>query len=431
MNIFIVLLGFFMLSSAAQAVTGPAEVFIESLEQGRFELAHALFTEEVAAALPAEQLGQIWQNLPVQLGEYQGRGVARIERIEDRSMTVYRLEFESMALDARISLRADGGIDGFRLIPVAAQPEPISVTTSVRWTDHEVTVAHDLPGLLTVPMGDGPFPGVLLVHGSGPNDRDETIGPNKPFRDLAHGLAERGIATLRYDKRTLIQPERFQGRAFTVEDEVLADTRVAFALLREQTQIDPARVYLIGHSLGAMLAPRIAGQLEPAAAGLVLLAPPARSLQTLVVDQVEYIASLDGTVDVAETAQLKQLHAAAVAADDARDSDSAAPGLLGLPESYLADLNAYDPVETALTLDLPMLIIQGGRDYQVTVAADFARWRQAFDADPAAELVLYPDLDHLFRTGQGMATPASYLQRIAPFDERVIDVIADFVAGVR
>ena len=127
-----------------------------------------------------------------------------------------------------------------------------------------ITVAADadypLPGLLTLPDGAGPFPAVLLVHGSGPQDRDEAVGPNRPFRDLAVGLAALGVASLRYDKRTFAHGKRLtdalQGR-LSVEEEVIRDALCAAALLRAEPLICPDRVYLLGHSMGGMLAPRI------------------------------------------------------------------------------------------------------------------------------------------------------------------------------
>lgn len=400
------------------------ERFIEALEQAEFDAAHAMFAPDVAAALTAEQLGAVWSGLERQVGDYRGRGPARSERIDGRPTTVFRLDFGAAAFDARISVDAAGRIDGFRLVPAAVEAAP-SAAKPPREVD--VEVAGALPGLLALPEGSGPFPAAVLIHGSGPNDRDQTVGPNRSFRDLAHGLAALGIASLRYDKRTRMRPEEFEGRAYTVREEVIDDVLAAVELLRQRPEIDHQRISLVGHSLGGMLAPKAAAMLDPAPASLVLLAAPARPFQEIVVEQVEYIAGLDGEVDAAEVRQLEALRAAAAAADGALDRDSAQPGLMGLPESYLADLNAYDPVATAETLDVPLLVLQGGRDYQVTVGGDFARWQAAFEGDPTVELVLYPDLDHLFRAGTGMATPVSYIGQSSPFDATAIERIAAFL----
>src|SRR6185437_11029464 len=94
------------------------------------------------------------------------------------------------------------------------------------------SAAGPLPGTLTVPAGDGPFPAVLLIAGSGPNDRDETIGPNKPFADLARALAMHGIASLRYDKRTFVYGKN--SRVGNVDDEVTDDALAALQTLAKQ-----------------------------------------------------------------------------------------------------------------------------------------------------------------------------------------------------
>ncbi len=132
-----------------------------------------------------------------------------------------------------------------------------------------------LPGTLSLPLGNGPFPAVVLVHGSGPNDRDETIGPNKPFRDLAHGLASRGTAVLRYEKRTKQHPilMSLTRSSVTVKEETIDDAVAAVEVLRNHNKIVPNRIFVLGHSLGGMLIPRIA----KAEAGIAGLRPGAGS----------------------------------------------------------------------------------------------------------------------------------------------------------
>ena len=138
-----------------------------------------------------------------------------------------------------------------------------------------------LPGTLFLPNGVEKAAAVVLVHGSGPNDRDETLGPNRPFRDLATGLATRGIAVLRYDKRTKVYPESFAGlKNPTVKDEILDDVSAALEFLKSRPEIDADRITITGHSLGGTLAPRIAAA-NPSVSKIVILAGAARPLPDL------------------------------------------------------------------------------------------------------------------------------------------------------
>ena len=135
---------------------------------------------------------------------------------------------------------------------------------------------------------------MILVHGSGPHDRDETIGPNKPFRDLAHGLASQGIAVLRYEKRTKEHPVRMamSVNTITVKEETIDDAVAAFEALKSQEKIDPKRIFVLGHSLGGTLLPRI-GKAKDGIAGFISLAGSTRPMEDLVLEQTRYILSLE------------------------------------------------------------------------------------------------------------------------------------------
>ena len=280
-----------------------------------------------------------------------------------------------------------------------------------------------LPGTLSLPRVAHKVAAVVLVHGSGPHDRDETIGANRPFADIAAGLAARGIAVLRYDKRTKVAPQAFAPtRAFTVREEVLDDAQAAVALLRARPEVDPRRIVVVGHSLGATLAPRIAKD-DADVAAIVLLAASARPLGGVVVEQSGYLASLNGPPDAQTQARLAELRATAARADAAKPGDSGEP-ILGLPPAYWADLNAYDPADAA-ALQIPMLLLQGGRDYQVTTQ-DFDRFRASLAGHDNATLILLPRLNHLFMAGEGKSTPAEYEQP-GHVDPAVIDAIVAFV----
>ncbi|MDT7603648.1 MAG: uncharacterized protein QOF61_1645, partial [Acidobacteriota bacterium] len=261
----------------------------------------------------------------------------------------------------------------------AAEYQPPAYAAPASFTEKDVTVGAGtewaLPGTLTMPTGKGSFPAVVLVHGSGPNDRDETLLANKPFRDLAWGLASQGIAVLRYDKRTRIYGAKVAALGnFTVKEESVDDAVAAVALLRQTPGVDAKRIFVLGHSLGAMLVPRI-GAADPRIRGLVVMAGPTTLLEDAFVRQYEYLLALDGSLSDDDRKVIDAIKQQTARVKQLTPSDINSKELLhGAPVSYWLDLRAYDPVATARRLRQPILVIQGERDYNVTMA-DFRGWQ--------------------------------------------------------
>ena len=255
------------------------------------------------------------------------------------------------------------------------------------------------------------------MHGSGPSDRDETVGGVKVFRDLAEGLASRGIAVLRYEKRTAQYPAKMRALAgMTIDDETVEDASRAAALLRTQREIDPRRVYVLGHSLGGYAAPRIAAE-DGKLAGLIFLAANARHIEDLMVEQAEYLQAAP-----ADLARIK----ADVKRIKALEPPMPAPRRCSAwGVSYLLDLKDYDPVAAAKKLAIPMLFLQGGRDYQVT-GKDVALWKAGLAGRKDVAFQELPALNHLFVAGEGKSTEAEYRKpaHVAP---EAVDAIAKWI----
>ena len=269
---------------------------------------------------------------------------------------------------------------------------------------------------------------VVLVHGSGPQDRDETIGPNKPFRDIAWGLATRGIATLRYDKRTRVYSTKLASmkKSFTVQEETIEDALAAVILLRETGGINADKIFVLGHSLGGMLIPRI-GISDPNIAGLIVMAGTTRPLEDVILEQIEYITSLKEKLIESDKAGLESIKQAItkVKALKPADASSFDKTLIGAPPAYWLDLREYNPPESTKALKQPILILQGERDYQVTMV-DFENWKTALSNRNNVEFKSYPKLNHLFIEGKGKITPAEY-QNPGHVAENVIIDIAEWI----
>src|SRR5690606_32087390 len=228
------------------------------------------------------------------------------------------------------------------------------------------------------------------------------------FLDIARGLAAQGVAVLRYDKRTKARPQDYADGSVTIDSETTDDAVFAVAALREAPGIDPARVYVLGHSQGAMMAPRIAAR-SGHVAGLVLLAAPSRPLLDILVEQHIRLAVLDdGRTSDEEAAAIAKLKAQ-VAAVRAGGEVATADAPMQQPAGYWRSTEGVDPVAEASAVALPMLILQGAQDFQV-VDADWQGWKAGFHDDPKVEFKLYPTLNHLGIAAEGEAGPAQYAQ---------------------
>ncbi len=417
---------------APQTCQDHAGALIDALARGDVANAGKDLNSAVRQALPADKLQQVWAQIQTQAGVYQKHAAPTMKSVDGQPLVVTHVSFAAMPLDALVACDADGRISTFRLVPAQAAVEPNAAAVEGVGEQPLAVMSPfgPLHGTLTLPRGAGPFPAVLLIAGSGPSDRDETIGPNKPFRDLAQGLAAAGIASLRYDKRTRLYAAQMAqaqkaGEPLTVDDEVTDDALSALKLLAKQPGVDGRRLFVLGHSLGAMMAPRV-GQRDPQLAGLILLAAPASLNLDKVIRQMRYIGRQQGLSAVAMGEQLApvvQARSALAQVDAVHPSDQL---YFHAPASYWLSLRDYNAVKVAASLRMPMFVLQGGGDYQVTLKDDFAQWQAAFPHSQRVRLQEYPGLSHLFMPSDAVPGPADYAKP-AHVDARVIGDIASWI----
>ena len=392
-----------------------AKQFVERLAQEDFSSTIKYFDSTMITALPVEKLREIWGYLIAQAGHMKKQTGVRIEKSAQYDIVYVTCEFEKASLDIKVVFNIMKEIAGLFFAPSSSSSEYTlpAYTHPESFREKEVVVGRGewaLPGTITFPLGTGPFPALVLVHGSGPNDRDESIGPNKVFRDLAWGLASQGIAVLRYEKRTKVYAIKLNTLkdSLTVKEETIDDALAAASLLRRTKEIDTTHIFMLGHSLGGTLIPRI-GMGDPALSGFIIMAGVTTPFEDIILRQLTYIYSLDDTLSDTEKTQLEQMKKQVAQVKDPTLSVTT-PGKnlpFGAPAKYWLDLRGYQPSEMAKNLKQPLLIIQGERDYQATME-DFRGWKNSLSSRQNVEFKTYPTLNHLFIEGTGKSTPEEY-----------------------
>lgn len=427
--------------------------FATLLSKGQFSQAHKIMDPIMQAALPLKQLTMTWQSLIAQLGPLKALRPSAAEAIGAFKKTIVAAEFERATVDLQIAIK-DAKISGFFIKPhqikstepayankETFQEIPVKIGPSTNHDTDANTSAnantYQLDGTLSLPNGPGPYPAVVLVHGSGPCDSDETIGAVKVFRDIAWGLASKEIAVLRYDKRTHQHGQAMVAAGLidkiTVKEETTDDALLAVSLLANDKRIEKNHIFILGHSLGAMVIPRLA-KADDTASGFIIMAGPTRPLEDMLLEQTEYLLSTsdistsgkDGKKPISAAGQkeLANLREKIKAAKDPNLSlNTPSTKLpLGLPASYWLDLRDYKPAEAAKEIKKPILVLQGGKDYQITMV-DFQNWWNALNDKGNTTFKVYNGLNHGFVKAGNFSTASDYDQPQNVSAEVINDII--------
>jgi len=417
--------------SKSSTVEDMGRNFVNLLVNKNFTEAEKFFTEEVAKALPDNALESVWGNVTATLGRFNSIIDIKAPEYGEYRVVIVTCDFKLGTLGIQITFNKDAKIAGLYFLQpqLKALYTPPSYADPNNFIEIELTidtVGWKLPATLTLPKTDKPCPAVVLVHGSGPQDRDETIGPNKPFKDLAWGLASKGIAVLRYEKRTKQYGEKSLIEGFTVDEETIDDAVSAIELLYQRKEIDKNKIFLLGHSLGGMLSPRIAERTDKIK-GIIILAGTVKDLLELMPKQARYLASLDDKITEEEAKEIEELEKQIAYIKSLKVGKNEI--ILGAPGSYWLDLINYNPIEAIKKLSIPILILQGDRDYQVSVE-DFNLWQKELKDKPNIEFKLYEKLNHLFIFGEGKPNPDEYYKP-GNVAQEVVEDIAKWIRFIQ
>jgi len=440
MKSFAITLFILTLAFASQAQSVPDSVYISTAkalllanENLKFEEAMTYFDPSLGNKISAAILKKGWDVVQTKLGPIKNTGIPRVESNGGGKTVYIPCQFENMMLDLKVSLTTDVKALGFLFVGhvdagAYSLPAYADINKISKMDIDVKTGSFTLPGEFVYPKNSTKkLPVVILVHGSGPNDRDESIDANKPFKDIAYGLASQGIAVIRYDKRTKVYGMQMaEKNNVTLENETIQDAISAIALAKHLDRVDTNRIYVLGHSLGAMAAPRIAAYAKGQIAGIIMMAGPARPLEDLILEQITYLTSLNPSSGAEKQLEETKKEVAKLKDGSLSPKTPSDQLPLGASANYWLYLQHYDQVATVKTLDISILIMQGERDCQVRMT-DFDIWKKALKNNPKEISKSYPKLNHLFMEGEGkMSTPAEYEvpSHVAPY---VIDDIAGFI----
>lgn len=431
-------------SARAQALQTKAIALTEEMERGEYANTVALADETLkAAGVDAAMLRAGWEQLAPTVGAYESITGAFSTSLPAGDVVSVVAKHATKSVRVLYSFQPGGDkLNGLHLnvatdaeIAQAKGDAPSDSATPSATGSHSVDTAitvgtHQLPGTLTTPAGEAKRPiVVVLLWGSGPQDRDETVGAagNKMFRDLADALASEGISSLRFDKRTKAAPASFTPSS-TLTDEYFDDAKAAIALVK--SQLPGYRVFVVGHSLGAMVLPNVLA-VNPEAAGGVSLAGSPRSLFDIMYDQnVTAVAALAGKTDAEKKAMLADARRIMDAAKAVKDANGAVPPELAssMPAAYVASINALRQGEVAQSLTVPLLLVHGEADQQVSASADFGAWKTLLAGRANVTFKSYPGLNHLFMKTNGLPAPADY-DAPATLDRQVAGDIASWLVA--
>lgn len=386
---------------------GYADIFVTALAGGNFDTAISMFDETMAQLIGESELQELWNDIVFRAGEFISIHETVNSIVDGYYLCDVTSRHEKTGVTLGIVFSEDSLIAGLfiRDYPVIADSGSNNTQTVQRdgFTDIPVIIGEGtefpLNGILTMPdNATGPVPAAVIVHGSGPQDMDLTIFGNKPYRDIAERLAANGIAVIRYNKRTLTYGAKIDG-SWTVMEETIEDAILAAGLLKADPRIDAERVFIIGHSLGGMLAPRIhAGGGD--FAGMIILAGSPRFLLDISKDQnILYInETMEGDDWSAAMAQIEELWDVQVAALVSLPDGTAKSTLVeaGMSAYYFKDLYNNPAYAILEGITIPILILQGDMDSTVQADIDFIMYKQLLNDRTNVDFKLYEGLNHLF-----------------------------------
>lgn len=403
---------------ASRKETKIAEDMVDAMARGDYASATKNIDGNVKGLLSEDWLRHGWNEVVGKSGSFIRRTGTRQETIDGHRIVYVTCKFEKFVWDVSVRVTDNETIDKVHYnansFQNASYTQP-SYVNEDRFVERTIIVNYQkwqLHGMLTLPVTDEPCPVVILVPESSLRDRDNAYNMNRPYQDIAWGLASQGIAVLRYDGLTSY-PDNLKTIGvltdnWTAKDEVTGVVDTAIALCQQRKEIDKEHIYVLGHGQSGYLLPRI-GRMHSDIAGLILSAANARRPEDALLSEVIYkLQASERVLSVDANALVANIKKTRTEISTLTPSSDKSKRILGQPVSYWLDLKGYDAAVMAKTLKQPMLVLQTGRDFQTT-EADNEIWNKALGSKPSVKIVKYPKLNHIYIQGEGQITQIEYV----------------------
>lgn len=422
-------------SSELVEIELPKEV-IKDFQSGNVENVYSKFDSSVAKILPPHRLAPIWSQLVANYGEFIGFGLQDTTSKGDNLIINTDLDYEKAIMNFMLSVnKQTNRISGIyfseqekkNIRSEIEKPLPTYIdTTKFQEEDIVIKDIFDLKGKLTLPKSQTNKIVFVLVHGSGPNDMDGTLGENKFLKNLAWGLSSIGFSTIRYNKITKRHVQKLveKNPGMTQSDEYDNSIKGAIEFVRTTPKLKDLNIFLVGHSQGASAITSFSSNNE--IKGLILLAGTPRKLYDLYTEQLEYIFNIDGIVRPSERTIIEE-HKNKIGyyknyKKGIIEKDSLP---MNLSIEYLRYLDDFNPISNLKESEKPILILNCGHDYQVT-KTDFDIWKSNLSSKSNVTLKYLDKLNHIFAETETMAVPADY-QKYTPISNILFDEVLHWI----
>ena len=407
-------------------ITDLSKQYAEEMASGDFSNVASNFSKDVKKKLNEDTMKETWDGVVKEIGKYEGINDVTYKEQNNMATVDVILKYELNGLKLTLAYDSNNNIAGLLL---NYEPVKEELSSNGKFEEQEIYIGdgeQKLNGILTLPKDVEKPPVVIMVQGSGQSDMDETIGAvaNKPFKDIAHGLAENGIASIRYNKRYYQYPEAAP-KDLTIQGEVIDDANLAIELASNNKDLNNEKIFVLGHSLGGMLAPEIAKGNDKVS-GIISLAGSPRKLEDIIYDQNnDAVNAMADKSDAEKEELMKQVKAEVNKVKNLKEEDKS-QAIFGINSEYWISLNNIDTGKILKELSIPMLFLQGEDDFQVYADVDYKQWQELCVGKDNAEFKLYPKLNHLFMKSNGKTDVTEYDTK-GNVDEAVISDISNWI----